>query len=131
MVILFGDGILGRKPQVLFRVHRIIKAGSRKACDGLFCIVDSLKDSCAVKVMDELTDFAAILRRVNQLRLSLSGYLDLHILIHVPIGVTRNGDRLRPVRHIGDNPPDQNGGTEHGSVQNGTDGPVRAFPHFL
>ena len=42
-----------------------------------------------------------------------------------------NGDGLFPAFHTRFNPLYHNGGAEHGAVQDGTDGGVWTFPHFL
>ena len=93
--------------------------------------MDSLKDSRPVKGMYQLPDFTAVLRRVDKLRLSLSGNLDLHILIYVAVGVAGDGDWLCPVCHTGNDTLYENRGAENGSVQYGPDRAVRALPHLF
>ena len=44
--------------------------------------------------------------------------------------MTGDGDGLFPVLHHGVDAVDEDGGPEHGAVQNGADGAVGAFPHL-
>ena len=56
--------------------------------------------------------------------------VEVHALVHVAVGVTGDGDGLFPVLYHGLDGVDQDGGAEHGAVQNGTDGAVGALPHL-
>ena len=131
MIVFLGDRILGGKPEILFRINRIIEAGSCKAADGLIRIMNSLDHARSFKVMNRFTDFRTILCGINKLCLSFTGNLDFNILIYIPIGMSCNGDGLRPVLYIRNDSLYQNRRTEYGSVQNRADRSVRTLPHFL
>ena len=116
MVIFLGNGILGGEPQVLLGINSISKAGSGKAGNGLFRIVDALKNSRSLKVMDQLSDLGSVLGGKYQLRPARSGHFDLRVFIDVPVSVAGNGDWLLPVAHIRDDSLHQNRRPEHSAV---------------
>ena len=131
MVVFLGDRILRRKPQILLRIQREIKTCLRKTGDGLVRVVDSLQNAGAGEIMDRLPYLTAILRREDKLRLTGAGHLDLRILIHIPVSVTGQGDRLLPVPHTWLDPLDNDGRPEHRAVQSRPDRAVGAFPHLF
>ena len=131
MVILLGDRVLRREPQILFRVDRIAKARPRKAGDRILCVVDALYDAGAGKIVNQLPRLRAVLRGKDQLRLSPPRDLDLRVLVHIAVRMAGDRDRLRPVLHIRDNPLDQDGRAEHGPVKDRPDRAVRALPHLF
>ncbi len=55
MIVFFGNGVLGGEPQILLRIYGIAKACSCKALDRLIRIVDTLNDTCSIKIMDQFT----------------------------------------------------------------------------
>lgn len=66
VVVFFGDGILGGKPQILLCVKCIVKAASRKALDGIAEIVLSLHHARTGKIVVQFSCLGSVLRRVDQ-----------------------------------------------------------------
>ena len=91
----------------------------------------SLKDSGAVKFVNQLPYFRAVLRREHKLRFSFARNPDFRIPVNVPVGVAGDGYGLCPVFYIGNNPFYQYGRAEDRAVENRPDGSVGTFPHFL
>ena len=50
MIVLFGNCIFSREPQILLRIYRIAEACSCKALDGFIGIVDTLNDTCSIEL---------------------------------------------------------------------------------
>ena len=131
VVVFFGDGILGGKPQILLCVKCIVKAASRKALDGIAEIVLSLHHARTGKIVDQFSCLGSVLRRVDQFAFARSRNLHLARLIDVAVCMSRDRDRLFPVLHARLDPLDDNRCTEHRSVQHGANRSVRALPHLL
>ncbi len=93
--------------------------------------MDSLQNTGACEIMDRLPYLTAVLRRKDKLRLTGAWHLDLRILIHVPVSVTGQGDRLLPVSYAWLDPLYNNGRPEHRAVQSRPDRAVGAFPHLF
>ena len=131
MVILFRNGILGGKPQILFCIQRITKTRFGKAGDGLVRVVDSLEDSRTVKFVNGLADLCAILCCKYKFCLTFSRHLDLCIFIYIAVGMSGEGDRRRPVFHTGIDALYLDRGTENRAVQSCPDRTIWAFPHLF
>ena len=131
MVILFGDGILGGKPEVLHGIQGIVEAASGKAFNGFIDIVHTLYDAGAGEVVNQFPALGAIPGSVNQFHLSRTQYLHLRTLVNIAVSMSGNGDGPLPVLNTWFDSLYHNRCTEHGSVQDGTDGSVGTLPHFL
>ena len=131
MVILLGDRVFCRKPQILLRIQGIVKAASCKTCDGLAHIMHSLHDSLARKIMYQFLRLSAILSRIDQFYLAGPRNLHLRAFIYIAVCVSGNGDRLLPVFHARLDSLYHDWRAEYGSIQDRADGAVGAFPHFF
>ena len=131
MVILFRNGILGCKPQILLCVQRIIETTSCKTFYGCIDIVHALNDPRAVKGMDQFSFFCSVCACIDQLHFSGSRNFHLSPFINVSVRMSCDRNRLFPVFHTGFNTFYHDRRTEHCAVQDGTDGAVGAFPHFF
>ncbi len=131
MVVFLGNGILGGKPQILPGIQRIIKAAPGKAFDRTYQVMLPLDNARPGKFMDQLPGLCTILRRIHQL--TFAGARDLHLacLVHIPIGMAGNRNRLLPVPDARLDALDRNRGAEYGAVKNRADGTVGAFPHLF
>ena len=78
--------------------------------------------------MEELFAFCIL---EEQFRSAGAGNAVFGALVDVAISMTGNGDRLHPAAHGGLQAGQRNGRTEHGTVENRTDGAVRALVHLL
>ena len=116
MIVLFGNCIFSREPQILLRIYRIAEACSCKALDGFIGIVDTLNDPCSVEIMDQFTGLGAVCCGEYQLCLTGSGYFDLCIFIDITISMTGDGDGLGPVLYVGNDALYQDWCTEYGTV---------------
>ena len=129
-VVLLGDGILAGKPEILLGGEGIGKAAPGEGLDGAVLIVLTGDYAVAFKIIDGLAGLLAL--GIGEYQLGLTpGYPHLRGLIHVAIGVTGDGDGRFPALHYRGNALHHNGGAEYGAVQNGADGTVGAFPHFV
>ena len=131
MVVLLGNGVLCGKPYILLSVQTVGEAGTGKSGNGLVNVVQTLDNAVGLEIVDQLAGFLALSIGHNQLRLTAALHLHLGVLVHIPISVTGNGNGLCPGRNVGGNALDQDGGSEHGTIQDGTDGAVGGLPHFL
>ena len=116
MIVFFGNGVLGGEPQILLRIYGIAKACSCKALDRLIRIVDTLNDTCSIKIMDQFTGLGAVCCSKYQFCLTGAGYLDLSIFIHIAVSMTGNGNGLGPVLDIRNDTLYQNRCTEYSTV---------------
>ena len=66
-----------------------------------------------------------------KLRMARAGHADFAGLVHIAICVAGDGDGLFPGAHRRLDVCRQNRRAEHRAIQNGTNGGVRALPHFL
>ena len=130
-VINLGDRILASKPQTLLCIQRIIKATLCKTCDGCIQVMHSLKDTCTFIMMDQFLFLLTVLTLKQQIGISRSVNIHFCILIYISISVTGNGNGFLPVLYAWLDSLYYNRGTEHGSIQNGTDGTIRTFVHFF
>ena len=130
VVILFGDGILGGKPQVLLGIHGKLEAGTGKAGDGAVLVELALDHTGAVKIVDGLPEGGAVGSGEEQFRLAGAGYAVLGGAVDITEGMAGDGDGLLPGAHHGGDALDHDGRTEHRAVQNGADGAVGALPHL-
>ena len=131
VIILFRNRVFRRKPQILLRIQRIVKTAFCKACDGSLCVVHSLEHAGSFKLMNQLSCLCTVLGSKYQLCFPWTACFQLYRLIHVPIRMPCQRNRFLPVFHTRLNPFDNNRGTEHRTVQDCTDGSIRALPHFL
>ena len=131
MVIGFADRVLRGEPQILPDAEGIFKAGMREGSNRGVHIVDSLNHAGAAEGKNRLPDFLPVLSGKDQFRLSGSRNPDLRVLIHIPIGVTGDGNGLFPGSHGRMYAPHQNGRPEYGSVQDRPDRSVGTLPHLL
>ena len=81
MIVFFGNGVLGGEPQILLRIYGIAEACSCKALDRLIRIVDTLNDTCSIKIMDQFTGLSAVCCSKYQFCLTGAGYLDLSMVM--------------------------------------------------
>ncbi len=58
-------------------------------------------------------------------------HADFNALVHVAVGMAGDGDRFLPVADCGLDGRDGYRCAEHSAVEDGTDGAVRALPHFV
>ena len=131
VVILFGNGILSGKPQILLSIQSIRETTSGKTFDRLVQIVHTLQHTCALKFVNHLPGFGAVLSSKDQFCLAGARYPHFCILVHIPIGMSGQGNRLLPVFHTGFNAFYNDGRAEHSAVQHGTNGSVGTFVHFF
>ena len=129
-VIDLGNGILGGEPEILLRINGILEAGPRERADAAFLIVFALEDGGAVGFLDENGLLPAGCALEGHGAFAGLVRLKAYGLIHVAVGMAGDRDRLFPCAHDRLDRVQQNGRTEDRAVQNGTDGPVRAFPHL-
>ncbi len=132
MVILFGNSILGRKPEILLCVERKVEAGSCKAGDTCIYVVKSLNDAVrTAELVDKLSCFVSVLICHNKLCCTAVGNLHLGIFVNIAVSVTCNCYRLFPAGQQRSDSLYDNGGSEYGTVKDSTDSAVRRLPHFL
>ena len=131
MVILFGNRILCRKPEILFCIQCKIKAASCKTFNRIVKIMHTLRNSCTCKIMYQSSCLRSILRSINKFYLSRSRNHHLCVFVHITICMTCQCNRFFPVLDTWLNSFDNNRCTENRTVQNRTDGSIRAFPHFF
>ena len=94
-------------------------------------IVHTLNDTSAGEVVNQFSCLGAILCGINQLCFSRSRNPDFCVFIYIAVCMTGNRNRLFPVTHTRLNTLYDNRGTENSSVEHGTNGSVRALPHFF
>ena len=131
MIVLFRDGVLRGEPDVLLDVEGVLEAAAGEALDGRVEVVHALGDAGAVELLHQLARLGAVCGGVHELHRAGTGNAQLRVLVHVAVGVTRDGDGLDPVAHARLDARDGDGRAEHGAVQHGADGAVRALPHAL
>ncbi len=131
MVVLLGNRILCRKPQILFCVQGILETCMCKAADWLVRIVNPLNDSRIRKVVNQLPCLCPIRCRKHQLCLSRTRNLYLGILIDIPIRMSRKRNRFFPVPYTRFDALDDNRCPEYRAVKHRPDCSVRALPHLL
>ncbi|MPM76148.1 hypothetical protein SDC9_123144 [bioreactor metagenome] len=130
MVVELADGVLGGKPQVLFRIQRVAEAAVRKRLNRGILVVHGLQHAGALEVVNRLAEARAVFAGKDQLGLALFRHAVFGAAVYVAIGVTGDCDGLFPVLDDGLDRVDQNRRAEHRSVQNGADGAVGALPHL-
>ena len=91
----------------------------------------ALENARALEVKDGLPDLLPVLAGEDQLRLARAGNAHFAVAVHVPIGVTGDGDGLFPGAHGGGNPLDQDGRAEHRAAHHGADGGIGTLPHLM
>ena len=132
MVILLGNSILGRKPEILLCVERKVKAGSCEAGDTCVYVVKSLNDAVrTAELVDKLSCFVSVLIGHNKLCCTAVGNLHLGVFVNIAVSVTCNGYRLFPAGQQRSDTLYDNGGSEYGTVKDSTDSAVGRLPHFL
>ena len=57
VVILFGDGVLCREPEILLGGKREVKAGACKALDGIVLVVGAHQNAGALEIKDRLMEY--------------------------------------------------------------------------
>ena len=131
MVILFRDCILSCKPEILLCLKRKIKAASCKALDRIVEIMHSLKNSCALKVMNKLSCLFTSL--ISKYKLCLTSLRNLHLrcLIHITIRMSCNCDRLLPCLNIWLNTLNDNRSSEYCTIKHGSYCSIRALIHLF
>ena len=102
-----------------------------KGSNGRIHVVHALHDAAGGEVKDFLPGYRAVCPGKYQFSCSGTGDGHFHIAVHIAVSVTGNGDGLFPCADGRMHTLHQNGCTEHGAIQHGTDGTVRAFPHFM
>ena len=131
MVVLLGNGVLRREPQVLLGVERELEATVRKALDARVEVVNTLSDTRTGVFVDELADFGPVLARVDELDLARARHADLDVFVHIAVCVTRDGDRLLPIAHDRADARNDDRRAEARAVENRANGAVGAFPHLF
>ena len=131
MVIFFGNGILGGKPEILFCIQRIGKAASRKALDGAGEVMHSLQHAASLKFMDQLARFVSVFIGKYKLRFSCSRNLHLRCLVNIAVGMSCDRDRLFPGAHVRLDALYDDRRAKNGAVENRSDGSVRTLPHLF
>ena len=131
MVVLLRDRILRREPEILPDIQRIVKTAPREAFDRKVDIVHPLHDPRAVKFMDQFSRLFPCFIRIYQLYLTGSRNLHLGTLVYVPISMSCDRNRLLPVTNAGLDSFDNDRRPEYRSIQDSTDRPIRALPHFF
>ena len=130
-VVDLGDGILGGEPEIHFLVQRIGKAGTCEALDRLIQIVETLDDTGALELMDDLACLIALCIPEDKLCCAGTGYPVLYVFVDIAVGVTGHNDRLFPGADIGVDPVYEDGSTENCPVQSCADRAVGALVHGL
>ena len=130
-VINLGNRILAAKPQILFRIKRIIKATSCKTCDRIIQIVHTLKNPRTFIVMNQFFSLLSVSTFKYQISISWSINVHLCILIHITVCMTCDRDRFLPVLNTWLDTLYNNRSTKYGSIKNRTNRSIRAFVHFL
>ena len=131
MVIDFGNGILGGKPQVFLLLQREIEAGVGKVFDGGIGVVHTLQDAGTLEIHNGPAGLVAFCIGKEKFGPAGSRYPDLGVLVNVTIGMTGDGDGFLPG---GDQRMDalhHDGFPEHRAIQDRPDGSVGAGPHFF
>ena len=131
VVILFGDSILGGKPQILFCIQSVRETASGKAFNGRIQVMHTLSHSRSLEFMYQLSGFCSVLGGVDQFYFSRSRNDHFCIFIYVSIGMSCQSNGLLPVFYTGFNTFYHDRCAEYGTVQHRTDSPVRAFVHFF
>ena len=131
MVIFLRDGVLGREPDVLLGVERVIEAAPRKALDACIEVVHALHHSRIREFMNELSRLSAVGGRVDKFDLPRSGHDHLGILVNIAVSMTRYGDGLFPAAHNRLDALHENRRAKHCAIQHRANSPVRALPHLL
>ena len=124
VIVLFRDGVLRGEPDVLLDVEGVLEAAAGEALDGRVEVVHALGDAGAVELLHQLARLGAVCGGVHELHRAGTGNAQLRVLVHVAVGVTRDGDGLDPVAHARLDARDGDGRAEHGAVQHGADGAV-------
>ena len=93
--------------------------------------MDSLSNPWSVIFVDKFFDLCSIISCIHKLYLSRSRNLDFCIFIYITISMSCNGNWLFPIFNAWLDSFYNDRCTEYSSIQNCTDGTIRAFPHFL
>ena len=102
-----------------------------EAADGLVQVVLGEHHAGALELVDHHFLVLAVDAVEDELRgAGLVGH-DLHVAVHVAIGVTGDGDGLLPELHGRVDARDGDRRAEHGAVHHGADRAVRALPHLV
>ena len=132
MVILFGDGVLCREPEILLGGKREVKAGACKALDGIVLVVGAHQNAGALEIKDRLMEyFLALCILKEEFGSSGARNAVFRALVNVAICMTRNGDGFNPAAYGGLQAGQRDGRTEYGAIQNRTDGAVGALIHLF
>ena len=81
--------------------------------------------------MDQFSGFSSVFSSKDQF--TFAGLVDFHFrsAVKIAIRMTGQGDWLRPGLDIRFNAFNQDWGAKYGTIHNGTNGCIWAFPHFL
>ena len=93
--------------------------------------MDPLDHPGALEIKNGLADFLTVRAGEDQLRFAGTGHPDFTVLIHIPVGMSRQRDRLLPRSHDRLDPVHQDRLAKHRAVKRGPDRPVRALIHLL
>ena len=92
----------------------------------------NLDDTCRREIFDQGGLWtASVCRRENHFQLSGLWNIQLKIIVNVTVGMASDGDRFFPGGNAGFDVIHENGFSENGSIQHGTDCSVGAFPGFF
>mmetsp|Transcript_3147 Transcript_3147/g.5384 ORF Transcript_3147/g.5384 Transcript_3147/m.5384 type:complete len:396 (+) Transcript_3147:1475-2662(+) len=131
-IICLENGVLGGEVQRPLLGQRVLKARGGKAPDTFVHVVHAHCHTWTVEVVHLIRHRGtAAAGSVGHLHLAWSGHHKVSCTILITKSMPANHDRISPTRHQARNVGDHNGLSEHGAVEDVTDGAIWGLPHLF